>query len=403
MRPSLSIKIEINKQTITMYLLYLVIVLRLLLPSYIVELIPTFFLLILRYVSMLLMLLYAVLYGFRPNKPFCLITIISFCGIVSTISNQGSIVTALVEYTYIIIECAFVLSVIESDEYAYVFMTVIRNITLIFAFSNLLVGIVMPEGIPSYTVFRNNPYFLYGNLNSIMRGIMPGICCSMIIDKKKEKTISISTMLLFASVLYFCFRIYFMATSFLGIALLITWIFLKTPIKNNYIKVYLGIVIVVLLVEVFVVLLGSSSYASLISGLFSMKTGFTGRERLWSNVIFRIQERKLLGYGITDQDQTLQLIGNAYGCHNYYLDIIFRRGIVGLIPMLLLFLQPLIDKRENISDECYILLGCCCAYFVMFLMEPFIGTEYLHLPIFCVAMSLLLKEQKWRARIRISS
>ena len=194
-----------------------------------------------------------------------------------------------------------------------------------------------------------------------------------------------------------------MATSFLGIALLITWIILKTPIKNNYIKVYLGIVIVVLLVEVFVVLLGSSSYASLISGLFSMKTGFTGRERLWSNIIFRIQERQLIGYGITDQDQTLQLIGNAYGSHNYYLDIIFRRGIVGLVPMLLLFFHPLIDKRENISDECYILLGCCCAYFVMFLMEPFIGTEYLHLPLFCVAMSLLLKEQKWRARIRISS
>ena len=192
-----------------------------------------------------------------------------------------------------------------------------------------------------------------------------------------------------------------MATTFIGIVLLIAWIVLKVPIKRNYIKAYLAIVLVVLFIEVFVVFLfGNSSYASFISGMFSMKTGFSGRERLWSNIIYRIQDRKMFGYGNMDQEQMRQMIGNAYGSHNYYLDVVFRRGIVGFIPLIILLLQPIIDKREDISDVSYTLLGCCCTYYLMFLMEPFIGTEYLHLPVFCITMSVLQKEKKWRARIK---
>ena len=192
-----------------------------------------------------------------------------------------------------------------------------------------------------------------------------------------------------------------MATSFLGIILLLVWTFLKAPIKNNYIKVYLGVSVVVLLVEIFVVFLfGHSVYASYISGLFSMKSGFSGREYLWSNILYRIQYRRMFGYGLLNQDEMRQMIGNAYGCHNYYLDALFCRGFVGFVPLLLLFLQPILDKRESITDECYILLGCCCSYLVMFLMEPFIGTEYLHLPIFCISMSLLLKEKKWKMKFK---
>ena len=395
-----SLKLIIKPQNVIAHMLVFIIVFDLLLPSYFVGLMPSFVFLAFRLTSRFFMLLYVAVYGFQPTQPFWLITIIGLCGIVSTALRQGTSVAVLAEYTFIIIECAFLLLVIESDERASVLMTVVRNITLTFALANLLVGIVMPTGIPSLNVSGMYPRFLYGNVNSMMRSIMPGICCSMVLDKKKERIISIPTILLFLSILYF-FRIYFMATTFIGIVLLIAWIVLKVPIKRNYIKAYLAIVLVVLFIEVFVVFLfGNSSYASFISGLFSMKTGFSGRERLWSNIIYRIQDRKMFGYGNMDQEQMRQLIGNAYGSHNYYLDVVFRRGIVGFIPLIILLLQPIIDKREDISDVSYTLLGCCCTYYLMFLMEPFIGTEYLHLPVFCITMSVLQKEKKWRARIK---
>ena len=400
MLSSSSLKIKYKPQNMIFHVLAIVMVLDLLLPSYFVEAVPSYGFLTLRIISRLMMLLYVVSFGFRPTRPFWLITIISFCGILSTFFNRGMAISVFAEYIFIIVECAFLLSVIKSDEQSYILMTVIKNVTLIFALTNLLVGIVMPAGIPSFYVSGIYGRFLYGNVNSMMRCIMPGICCSMLLDKRKGKVISISTILLFLSIAYF-FRVYFMATTFIGIVLLIMWIVLKVPFKQNYVKVYLAIVLVVLFVEIFVVFLfGNSSYASLISGLFSMKKGFSGRERLWLNIIRRIQNRRIWGYGNIDQEQMLYLIGNTHGSHNYYLDVVFRRGIVGFVPLLLLFLQPIIDKRENISDSCYILLGCCCAYFLMFLMEPFVGTEYLHLPIFCVAMSLLLKEKKWKARVK---
>ena len=83
------------------------------------------------------------------------------------------------------------------------------------------------------------------------------------------------------------------------------------------------------------------------------------------------------------------MIGNAYGSHNYYLDVVFQRGLVGFIPLLVLILLPVITPQKRINNNCYILLGVSCSYFIMFLMEPFIGTEMLHLPIFFSAMSLL--------------
>ena len=224
---------------------------------------------------------------------------------------------------------------------------------------------------------------------------MPGICCSMLLDKKHNKTISLSTILFFASILYFCFRIYFMATSFIGVLLLLTWIIFKSQIKKNYVKVYLGIVIVVVLIEFFVVFLyGNSLYSTWISSLFSTKSGFSGREYLWSNIIYRINGKELLGYGFISDELTFKLIGNAHGSHNYYLDIVFQRGILGLIPLLILFLIPIVSKIKNISDECFLLLGACCGYYVMFLMEPFVATEFFHLPVFCVAITLLMKDKK---------
>lgn len=396
-------RVIISKRLVVFHIFFALIVLYLLLPSYIIGLLPTFLLLALRYISMLFMLLYVVLYGFKTSAAFWLIVCSSVLGIVSTVLNSGAVLAISIEYVYIIFECAFLVSLIRNEKRCSAFMTVVRNLTLAFSLINLMVGIVMPTGIPSITTTARNPHFLYGNLNSTMRSVMPGLCCSLLIDKRNKKTISLFTILLVFSVLYFCFRIYFMATTFVGLVLLMAWVLLETPNKHFYRKTYLGIVIVTALIEFFVVFMnGHSKYSNMISGLFSMKSGFTGREMLWSNVIYRIQNKLLVGYGYLSSDTMKRLIGNVYGSHNYYLDLVFIRGLIGFAPILLLFLLPVFCRRDSISSECYILIGICGAYLVMFLMEPFIGTENLHLPIICIAMTSLIHSSKTTGfRIRI--
>ena len=92
------------------------------------------------------------------------------------------------------------------------------------------------------------------------------------------------------------------------------------------------------------------------------------------------------GHGRLSSENMLIKIGNAYGSHNYYLDVLFQRGLIGFVPLLILFIIPAFWKEKHISRDTYILLGCCCSYFIMFLMEPFIGTEMLHIPVFFAAM-----------------
>ena len=344
--------------------------------------------------SMTVMLIHIVVRGMIVHVSLLLVVLSYFIFFISTLINRGSWMGSIYLSLYTIVECIFLTSLIKREKEMYIYLLVVRDITLFFAIANLIVGIIMPQGIPSISAFSEHGQFLYGNVNSIMRCVMPGLCCSLIIDSKNGKKFSFRTILLFVSFFYFCFNIYFMATGFMGIITLIGWVIFRNIIKPNYKKAYLCIVVAVLFMEALVVFLfGKSEYGLLISGLF-MKQGFSGREILWSNILYLIPKKLILGYGLMGEEQLLSFIGNSYGSHNYFLDVLFQRGVLGIIPLLLLFAIPLILKKREISGVTNVLLGVCCSYLVMFLMEPFIGTEFLHLPIFCITMHLLIKTKK---------
>ena len=142
-----SLKIRIKWNDVIVHMLFIFIVLRSLLPSFVAGFFPAFILVALRIISMLLMIYYVLLFGVTPNRPFWLIGFVCLCGMIATMANNGSLASAIIEYTNIIIECLFLLSVMKSDESSNIFMTVVRNITLCFSLANLFVGMVMPSGI----------------------------------------------------------------------------------------------------------------------------------------------------------------------------------------------------------------------------------------------------------------
>lgn len=256
----------------------------------------------------------------------------------------------------------------------------------------------MPQGIPSFSTGRT-AYFLYGNVNAILRSLMPGLCCSLVLDAKKGKTFSVSTLLLLLSFFYFCFNVYFMATGFVGIMTVVGWFVFRKILKTNYKTAYLLVIAAVAFVEIMVVFLfGDSEYGAFISDLF-MKKGFSGREALWSNILYFIPQKIMMGFGFLTKESLETFVGNKFGCHNYYLDLVFQRGLLGTLPLLLLFVTSLFVKKKKINESTCVLLGFCSSYLAMFLMEPFLGTEMLHLPIFCITMSLLLKNDETKSTI----
>src|SRR5699024_9577392 len=88
-----------------------------------------------------------------------------------------------------------------------------------------------------------------------------------------------------------------------------------------------------------------------------------------------------------------KLIGNTAGAHNYYLDLVFQRGLIGFTIFISIFVYILFKLRKNIQTTTCIILGFICAYFLMFLSEPFYSVEKFHIPlIYCLA--ILVKRKK---------
>ena len=308
--------------------------------------------------------------------------------IYSTIINHGRLYPALSHSINVILLCVLVEIISQDNVASTAFLKVVRFILLFYAIINIIIITITPNGIPGYTTDILAPKFLFGNVNSTIRGIFPGICCSVILDKKENKKISIFTWVFFASILYLCFKIYFMGTAFICVTLLIAWNVLERPIRKHIWIIYLGVLISVLFVELFVVVQGSNNYiVSQITHMFGKTLDFSGRRAIWLRTILRIAEKPVWGHGYLLQDEMYLYVGNKYGSHNYYMDILFQRGIIGLIPTLILWISPLwLIKKRNIDGVTYTMIGLNCSLLIMFLSEPFYSSEFRFMPLLFVML-----------------
>jgi O-antigen ligase len=166
-------------------------------------------------------------------------------------------------------------------------------------------------------------------------------------------------------------------------------------IKPHARKIYIAIVVIVFLFEIFIVFVGGNTTISLAINNFFGKTGtFSGRGLLWSNCLKAIHQKFYFGFGLQEADNIRYFIGNQAGAHNYYLDLIYQRGIVGLMLMIVLLISPAFAKDKVLEPIHYILIGFCGAYLIMFLAEPFIGTEVFHIPIFYITFMMTAENLK---------
>ena len=77
-----------------------------------------------------------------------------------------------------------------SDRKITCFMQAVRDICVIIFLINFVTEIIYPAGIPSTTPSAATPHYFLGNINSVIRAVFPGICCSILLSDKKGKKIS---------------------------------------------------------------------------------------------------------------------------------------------------------------------------------------------------------------------
>lgn len=304
--------------------------------------------------------------------------------IASTITNNGNIFSSLIHSSEVILVCILIDSI--SDDYKTLepFLYAIRDVSLLFYVINIFLLLIMPNGIPSMTLNNRVPQFLYGNVNTVIRRITPGICCSMIISYNNNKKFSIPTLIFMGGIIYSAIAIYFTATAIVSIAVIVLWISFNKFTKESSYRKYSIAIIFIIIFEFFIVLTSNAKWLmTFITTFFNKTITFSGRTFLWSRTYELILQKPILGYGLKDSEELILLIGNGSGSHNYYLDLLFRSGLIGLLSVIILIVTPIILgwNKKHETKNIYIIIGVCFSIIIMSLTEPIYTTEVLLIPI----------------------
>lgn len=371
----------INIDRAKFYLLYLFMFLIFLIPPASEKLISSSIYTFIKITSYFFILIYIILNLKKINHSLFLMLGFNFILVLSTFINKGEIIESIKHAVTILIICLLLVDVIDNNIKIISFIHVIRDLTLFFFIINLLMIILYPTGIPSITYDPQFPNYLYGNVNSTIKHILPGMCCSSLLDFRKNKKVSLYTFIFIFGIFYQALFIYFTATAVLNCLFILFWIHtFCLSNKYNIKKVYLISIILIFIIEI--MLVSRLEVLSLISNIFGKDFTFSGRAYLWDNVMNLITKKLFIGYGVIDESLVVYLIGNFYGSHNYFLDVLFQRGIIGLILLIIIMIYPLLVNFE-FEKQKYInlLFGYSISCFILFLTEPIYNKEYLILPI----------------------
>lgn len=371
----------INIDRAKFYLLYLFMFLIFLIPPASEKLISSDVYGFIKISSYFLIIIYVILNLKKINFSILLMIGFNLILVLSTFINKGEITESIKHAVTVLIICLILADVIDNNIKKISFIYVIRDLTLIFFVINLLMIKLYPTGIPSLTYDPKFPNFLYGNVNSTIKHILPGMCCSSLIDFRTNKKVSFKTLIFIFGIFYQAIFVYFTATAVINCLFILGWIYIFCfSNKYNIRNVYLISITLIFIIEI--MLVSRLKSVSLISNMLGKDFTFSGRIYLWDNVMNLITKKIFIGYGVMDDSLVVFLIGNFYGSHNYFLDLLFQRGIIGLIFLIIIMIYPLLTKVDLKNDK-YInlLFGYSVSCFILFLTEPIYNKEYLILPI----------------------
>jgi len=270
-------------------------------------------------------------------------------------------------------------------------------LTYLYVIINLLVTFIYPEGLSYFKDNINNTSarYFFGNVNTTIKYVLPGLCFALIYDAIKFKRLRKRSWFLLLLTWITLIKTW-AVTAMFGL-LVFTFIIVNKIGKKQGFYTYLASLISSIILTIFLVIFNYKSDVLARFLLFFKKDiTFSTRDILWENVINRIKLSPIWGYGYQVKDGLGYYIGNNSGAHNYYLDILFRGGILLLVLLIisLVFLSRIfLTEKNNLLTR--ILIGTVSAYFIMWITEPFNSFEYYMFSIYFVLIPNLDQLQKY--------
>lgn len=306
---------------------------------------------------------------YKPSKIAIFILLFYFTLLISTLINHQSILSwgkysipvILFSLIFDKLERKQMLNILNGAVLVYICLLVINFITVL----------LYPNGLYRGLSSGENYYFL-GHNNSVIRIILPGIVFSGVYDfinynKLKMRTYLITILTMVTVTLTWSNS----AMIGCGIVLLYMVVLKNKKIDKVFNAKFAFMLICIFFI--FIIILGNvNKILPSIAKVFGKDITLSGRTTIWSESLKTIKKHIIMGYGY---GTSIPRIGNwefdPSSFHNYFLDLIFRGGIVHFAIQLIIVkmcCDKISYKKSRIRE---FLLFILIAYFIMWQVLPF--------------------------------
>ena len=220
---------KLHHETLLCYLLFLIVGFKYLLPPYLNGLAEQVRVLdlLLTLPAMGLIVFFFLWKKSVPRPSILMVAAVYLCLILSTLLNHGAIVKVLLHTLQVILLCMLVDAVRREPDAKKALLRAVRDVTLVFYVANFFLMYILPGGIPSITEGKEYPWFLYGSMNTVIKYVLPGLCCSLILDGMRERkgiVPSVPTLIMMIGLVISAVTVYFTATAVIADLILLIWL-----------------------------------------------------------------------------------------------------------------------------------------------------------------------------------
>lgn len=247
---------------------------------------------------------------------------------------------------------------------------------------NLVSGLMLNLELSVYPNFINvlmttervGNYFLLGYYSLLILWMMPAICVSILYMFLHKKYIRGSLLLIVSITTLILVKCATQLVALLGmLGIIALGLVLYKMTKQN--KVLLSVfTVLAILLNVFVLFIYNGGQFPLIDffieKILHKTTTFTDRVPVWQEAIRMIKEKPIIGHGFRPSVYTPWHDG--VHAHNYLLQILNARGIIGLVLFAIfhVVLCIKVDKSKNTLPR-LILVGACFGLFLTYITEAY--------------------------------
>ncbi len=323
----------------------------------------------------------------KINKPLCFLGLIQVIYFISTLINHGDIKTALVQGVSNIALLLYVDYLFEKNE-----KNAIRNFCLPAVFMAILTIITMfifyPNGM--YQVSSEAGNYLWGFDNASSLLFIPTITFLIIYAMYVNKRKTYIKAFLFTLLAFIAFLYVKSLTAFLTILLIIVG-FVIIILYRKEIKIFSPKLTIPGLILLFIIVLCFWNKIPLFVNFIKEQGkyfSFKLRIIFWNKELFYFLKSPIIGYGVEYKTVLLNKIGIDHP-HNFFMDILYRGGIAGVLSAILFFVSLI--KNIKINDSIKSMVNICLFALLVAIMLDFYNDIYLIYPQMYLSYLLLAK------------